>query len=353
MQQFIISVIVPVYNRIDFLKQTIESVLAQTSDAWELILVDDGSTDGSWELAMEYSRTCSKIKSFRREKTEKGAPVCRNEGAILASGDYLIFLDSDDLLAPYCIEQRCKAISENISLDYLVFPTILFKNEINDLNLLANIVTDEDNLNRFLKRDFVWRTTCPVWKKESYQKIGGYNEILLCYQDVELNIRALAKGLSYKYFSDYTPDNYYCINNTDSISMKKFSKEYLQSQREMLNIVYLLLKETYQLSDIRKKFLVQFFLQVAIWNRFLNDTDKFKRARGIWKDVAVLDILSKRQYFLGLIFIILKFIESRININFLNKLNTIFSELFIKELIRSKSETLGLIRYRFSEEKLQ
>lgn len=94
----LISVIVPVFNQEEYLRQCVESVLAQTYSRWELILVNDGSTDGSENICREYAASDSRIKTIHRPNG--GLSAARNEGLDIASGEYITFLDADDLLHP-------------------------------------------------------------------------------------------------------------------------------------------------------------------------------------------------------------------------------------------------------------
>ncbi len=94
----VISVIVPIYNAENTLKQCIESVLAQTYTKWELLLVDDGSTDHSWDVIRVYEEKDERIKGIRQKKGGPGK--ARNAGIQAAIGDYAVFLDADDYLDP-------------------------------------------------------------------------------------------------------------------------------------------------------------------------------------------------------------------------------------------------------------
>lgn len=109
-----ISVVVPVYNRLDLLKYAIESVLAQTQPATEVIVVDDGSTDGTGELLPRYIeenptwRRC--VRYFRQEN--QGPNVARNTALAYARGEWLAFLDSDDLWLPQKLEWQFRCLGE-------------------------------------------------------------------------------------------------------------------------------------------------------------------------------------------------------------------------------------------------
>ncbi len=97
-----VSVIIPAHNAAPFLRQTIESVLEQTYRDWEIIAVDDGSSDGTWEL-LQAEGPC--VRSFRRERAG-GPAVARNLALEHATGEFAVFLDADDLLLPRYIESQ-------------------------------------------------------------------------------------------------------------------------------------------------------------------------------------------------------------------------------------------------------
>lgn len=91
----LLSVVIPTYNRADYITQTIESVLQQTYENIEIIVIDDGSTDDTADVVLRFGR---KVRYVRQENAERGAS--RNHGLRLANGDYIAFLDSDDLWLP-------------------------------------------------------------------------------------------------------------------------------------------------------------------------------------------------------------------------------------------------------------
>lgn len=102
------SIIVPVYNVEKYVAECIESVIAQTYPDWELILVDDGSTDSSGKICKEYADKYKNVRVYYKENT--GQSDSRNQGVEKAMGEYMLFLDSDDYIAPntlQCLKAEC------------------------------------------------------------------------------------------------------------------------------------------------------------------------------------------------------------------------------------------------------
>ncbi|MFN7119866.1 MAG: glycosyltransferase family 2 protein [Saprospiraceae bacterium] len=104
----IISCIIPTYNRAPLLQEAIESTLAQTYPHWELIVVDDGSTDHTEALVKQYAQQDSRIRYFQNPK--KGGSSARNYGIRMAQGRYIAFLDDDDVHLPHRFISQLKAI---------------------------------------------------------------------------------------------------------------------------------------------------------------------------------------------------------------------------------------------------
>ena len=152
-----VSVIVPTKNRYQLLIETLTSISAQTYKNWEAIAIDDWSSEDKVQLVRRYFGADSRIHVHKRKAPNSGAPVCRNEGVELAKGKYVIFLDSDDFLAPFCLEQRVEVMEKNPSVDFGVFPTLVFHETPGDSQILWNInETQDSDIERFLKQDMPW-----------------------------------------------------------------------------------------------------------------------------------------------------------------------------------------------------
>jgi len=218
-----ISVIIPTFNRGELLRETLESLRMQDSRDWEAIIVDDGSDDNSAEIVNSYVTNDSRFRFFYRDCISSGAPVCRNIGIQHAKGDFLIFLDSDDLLKPFTLSQRLAVIRKEPAYDFWVFPMLLFRNDPQQAYALWNIDNGKDNLRRFLVLDAPWQTTGPVWRKEAVKKIGGFTEGLACWQDIDFHLKALTFGLKGLILWDEKPDVLYRQHETKSVSQADIS----------------------------------------------------------------------------------------------------------------------------------
>jgi len=213
-----ISIVCPIYNKEKYLEETIKSVLNQTSSLWELLLVDDGSSDRSLEIARRYATEVDAISFYERKTIRpdlKGANACRNIGAQCAKGRWLMFLDADDLLLPHCIMQRLQeAESDAGHFNMMIFRVAYAKGtppEIYDKKhpapeIFKSLSEDKANLkevclSKFLKFDLPWHTTGVLWEKAFFTKLNGFNENYQRLQDPEIHTRALLEqdvSLSYK-----------------------------------------------------------------------------------------------------------------------------------------------------------
>ena len=109
-----ISIIVPVYNTEAFVKECIESILNQTYQEFELILVDDGSKDKSFAICQEMARKDKRIKIFHQENL--GVTAARKKGVENAQGEFICFVDSDDIMADYALEFLISKMTSDIDI---------------------------------------------------------------------------------------------------------------------------------------------------------------------------------------------------------------------------------------------
>lgn len=208
----LVSILTPSFNREDLVAETLESICAQTWPHWENIVVDDGSTDRTKEIVASYAAREPRIKLFDRSRGPKGACTCRNEGVRLSSGKYVMFLDTDDLIEPFCLEQRVAVMETRPELDFAIFPSYLFEKIPHDLGLLWNIDKPDDPLSRLFRHDGLCQGTGVLWRKESFDRMGMWDESLAIWQDVDLFFRAFIQGYRYEKCFDLKPDLHNRVN---------------------------------------------------------------------------------------------------------------------------------------------
>lgn len=134
--QALISVIIPVYNVEEYLRECIDSVLAQTYKNFEIILVDDGSTDSSGKICDEYAEKDSRISVIHQKNG--GLSVARNTGSDASSGDYVYFLDSDDYIDKNALKTLL-IIAQKDNSDIVFFDAVSFA-DTDDFTVKQNYI---------------------------------------------------------------------------------------------------------------------------------------------------------------------------------------------------------------------
>lgn len=241
MPQPLISIIIPSYNRAAIITETLDSVLAQTYSNWECIVVDDGSTDETTAILKSYLEKDFRFQYFTRptQKT-KGPSSSRNHGLEKAKGEYIIFLDSDDLLASFCLEERFKIVEKNEDCDFLVFQMEVFKTEKPDYSkrIKAFSLTREECLQSFIHLHSEWQITAPIYKKNFIDRIGGFNEGLMIFEDLELATRTIIEANKFQVFENI--DCYYRNDNAYFEKQKQFDfvKKIIQSFEKYVEVFH-------------------------------------------------------------------------------------------------------------------
>jgi len=287
----LVSIITPTKNRAALLRETILSVIAQTYENWELLIIDDFSTDNTVEMLKEFSSE-KRISHIQRKGETGGAQVCRNIGIELAKGDYIILLDSDDLLSKTCLENRIKFITGNKELDFVAFPTIIFGWEFPDYDTYWNLLNGKDEISRFLNWDPTWGIISVIWKKESLKAIGKFDEKVLSFQDIDIHLRALIKNLNYGY-APGEPDSFVREHDEERIGIHCAQPKHLNSHERLLTQLYEELNKSQKLTKERMTSLAGFYFRVC--NFWIQQND-LKKALKLWKHVEEMKLLTNFIY---------------------------------------------------------
>jgi glycosyltransferase involved in cell wall biosynthesis len=228
-------------------------------------VVDDGSTDATGELMEFYCEKDSRIKYHHRPANRnKGANACRNIGLEKSVGDFIIFFDSDDLMASTCLEGRTTHFAKNNGKDMLVFSMGIFSEKSN-LNIdperkVVNKSIAETIEEFILDRKIPWQVSRPIIKSEFIKNKIAFNEKIQNFQDDEFNLRVL-KYLQPDYLSIDITDSYYKNDGLGKYSSLKDHQNIINCFYEYYSTVFNVLNKQ-QIKDLRNKLVFKFYDQV-------------------------------------------------------------------------------------------
>jgi glycosyltransferase involved in cell wall biosynthesis len=239
-----ISVVIPCFNSEEFISRAITSVLNQSYKDVEIILVDNGSTDGTIEL-LEYfaSQHPSKIHLFHEPK--KGAPAARNKGLREAKGEWIQFLDSDDELLPNKLAKQIK-IAQSANIDLVIGDIIIYKN---NGSVEIKQGGDFENPWRGLLNSRLGRTSGNLWRRRAVIAVDGWNERKSSSQEYDLMFRMMKNNSNLGFdrealtlihvrensihISDQFERNVEIVDNF--VNLRLEIKDYLKSKNLMTN----------------------------------------------------------------------------------------------------------------------
>ncbi len=212
-KDFLISTVVPFWNQENFLREAIESVFAQTYDNWQLLLVDDGSTDLSTSIALWYAEHWPhKVRYLKHSRRRNlGASATRNLGITHAEGAYIAFLDADDVRLPHKLEQQLAIFKlyPEVGVVYGATqwwyswtgkPTDLESDYVPELGVKPDtIISPPTLLTLMLKNSIAVPCTCSmVVRRQLAQSVGGFEEsIRRVYTDQAFYAKLFLRASAY------------------------------------------------------------------------------------------------------------------------------------------------------------
>jgi glycosyltransferase involved in cell wall biosynthesis len=297
-----ISIVIPCYNNGNLLSKMIDCILEQTYIHWELIVVDDVSSDNTEEIVKEHALKDTRIRLLVRNRLPKGAQTCRNIGLANAIGEFVVFFDADDLISNTCLEKRIEFMQNNPLIDYASFPAQSFNNNkhlpVFSENVKCFGVGNENTniLSDLLKADYSAIGWTNIYRKNSLFNLF-WDEKVKVYQDFDFAISEVLAGLKHKFSNSKEFDYFYRVGNGDTISSNYVSQEKCDST------IYLFSKTLHSLkhrSDYNKRKREFYQFIVLHFERLILNGEKQK----------VNDYLAFVKRFYSLFYFILYFISN-------------------------------------------
>jgi len=224
----------PAYNKGEYIEEAINSVLNQTYSNWELIIVDDGSTDNTNKIAEEFSKKDNRIK-YHRNNINLGIPKTRNIALNLAKGEFMGFIDSDDRLVKNSLKRASTYIKK--------YPDVnLFYSKIFVIDKEGNINYEQGKYHEkeYLKKLKVINTHLSIFNRNLAIECGGFNENLITCSDTNLWMKLYLKTKKIKYIDE--PLYEYRIHD-ENTSLKKNSLRCSQCRKYKYCIIHVALED--------------------------------------------------------------------------------------------------------------
>jgi glycosyltransferase involved in cell wall biosynthesis len=283
-----VTAILPVFNGRHFLREAIQSVLTQTLLPCELIVVDDGSTDGSLDELEALTSDAVPIRILRQEN--RGQSAARNLAARQASGEYLAFLDQDDRWYPRHLETLVGALAANSAAGwaYSDFDEIDFDGHLVTRAFLraAGVKHPKQTILDCVRTDLMVLPSASVVRKAAFDEAGGFDEELIGYEDDDLFIRFFRLGWEHTYIE--TPLVRFRIHTSGSSTSPTFMRSRIRFAAKLAAM----------LPDDPRMF--RYYLADAIAPRFfLTSLDDYVRACSACDWTAAEEALKIVNHFAG------------------------------------------------------
>ncbi len=246
-----ISIIIPVYNAKKYINECLESILNELDQNIEILLLDDGSTDGSYELIKSYES--ENVHIFHHEN--HGVSYTRNRGIRESKGDYLLFVDSDDIL---CSDWKRSVISSINNEDVIYFSNQFKTNNIEKKNILENIFSVKSTIelgnmsspcSKLYKKDFIISNNI------------FFNENIINGEDALFNLQVILATNSF----NHVKKSIYKYRIYASSSTHKYNERFFDSNIEFLNITEKILKSY----NIKKNEVERYISRSVVYSAYL------------------------------------------------------------------------------------
>lgn len=236
----LVSILIPTYNRSGFIRETLNSVLNQTYKNWECIVVDDHSSDDTWQILEEYICKDSRFKIYKRPLSRlKGGNASRNFAFEQSQGEYINWLDSDDIMDTDFLKKKVEILENDLNLDFVIGNIKKFSFEIANSSYFPNLDLSQKNIDfplAYIKGNYWIQTALPLFRRKflfGFEK--HFDENIMWGQETEFFIRLLLQNPNFEFCQDtflfYREhnDSYTSVHKNFSIA-EKYEMSYLSDK---------------------------------------------------------------------------------------------------------------------------
>lgn len=282
----LVSIIIPTYNRANLISETLNSIIAQTYQNWECIIVDDGSTDNTKQILQRFIDSDSRFQFFcRPEHKVKGPNSCRNIGFEKSKGEFINWFDSDDILFENSINLRVKNFSNQI--DCVIAKCEIFDSSTS-LKLFENVILSGGNV---LKDYYIGNVTYyvagPIWRRSFLERQKElFDEEIRYLDDWDFNLRMISQNVNIKFVDlpvfRYRFHNYSLSKQINHLNIQEFKSECLARNKQLR-----LLPE----KIVKNKQVVKFVLERH--RIFLKEATAKKDKNSLWFFIKLISLQFK------------------------------------------------------------
>jgi glycosyltransferase involved in cell wall biosynthesis len=265
-----VAVVVPVYNRLPLLRETVASLKSQTLQQAEFILVDDRSEDDVWDYLTSLAHEDSRFRIIRKPvEIARGCQASRNIGLDACTASSVMFLDSDDLLSPDCLQNRYEVLEANPTADAVVGRQVIFSESDKSFHWVNVPKPGISELDRILALthpiDVPWVNGAILIRKESLDRNNIRYRPEFEWEDVAFHFECLVSGLTVLQMPfPGPPDSFYRLHGGLRMGEDLFSAAGMRSAAKMFRWMCARLSSIGQLNSRRREKLAVSLFQACI-----------------------------------------------------------------------------------------
>ncbi|WP_051878127.1 glycosyltransferase family 2 protein [Chryseobacterium sp. FH1] len=254
----LLSIIIPCHNSVTTIDRAVNSVFSQTWKNWELILVNNNSTDDTWERLLDIQKSNSTKNIIVLDEKKKGAPAARNKGLYEAGGEWIQFLDADDELLPEKLQTQIAHIDDSMDAVYSPYHSVKI-DSVNSHYIIKNDIWEA------LMMSKIGITSSNLFRKEALVSVNGWDENLSSSQDSALAFALLKNNSRFspldKILTNIYATEFSITRTQDKNKVKSIINNYIGLRKDIL--LYLETEE-YNLNKY-KKIYQRVFADCYLW----------------------------------------------------------------------------------------